>query len=1141
MNHGISPKKLKQSTLDELFGIKSSGKKSQTQKAETEYPTHKSAAGSENLNRMKCGSQDEDKRGSQDTCSEFDEDFSPAPALVTMSSQGDSGIHTQASIMTTDEENNIELQPSCFPLEKMNRAPACWTKEEEFITPDKDHSVMFTLPYDYDSEGDVQPKPSPANYTDCWGDHHVKMPCSIHNDYAVEGKLKQRWELIQLALMLKIKSSHDLEAAILKYNLRYKGMEESKREEFFEKQLPSMIKLALRLPYICTLPIPLLKKNTNRSITFSQEQVACLLANAFFCTFPRRNTFKRNSEYFNYPSINFTSLYQNVTPHTLEKLKCILHYFRRVTTKMPNGTVTFQRQCLKDFPDWVTSQRTLSQLYCSSKGTIEDTGPGFLEKQFLSSPFRSFLYFLFLSFLLFSFLYFPFPSISILSFLLFFSLFSVPFDGLYFFLLPSIHFYFPSFSFFLFFFSFLYFLFPSMIYLSFFLLSLPLLSVPFSVLCSLLCYFFPLPSITFIHSFLFLFSIPSIPFSIFCSFLSLLHFLFLPFLLHFLFLPFLLHFLFFLSLLHFLFLSLLHFLFLNFLFSISVLFLPFSSPFSVPPFLLHFLFLPFSSPFSVPSFSLLHFLFLPFLFSIFCSFLSLLHFLFLPFSSPFSVPSFLFSIFCSFLFSSPFSVPSFFSSPFSVPSFSSSIFCSFLFLLHFLFLPFSSPFSVPSFLFSIFCSFLSLLHFLFLPFSSPFSVPSFLSSIFCSFLFSSFNFLFFFLPFSSLKINFLSLLHFLFLFFFPPFFCSFLFFFSIFCFLPFSFSIFCSFLLILHFLFLPFSPPFSVPSFLSSIFCSFLSLLHFLFLPFSSPFSVPSFLFSIFCSLLSLLHFLFLPFSSPFSVPSFLFSIFCSFFSLLHFLFLPFLLHFLFLPFSSSPFFFPSFSLLHFLFLPFLFSIFSFLSFLSSSIFVPSFLFSIFCSFLFSPPFSVPSFLFSIFCFERFSNYSGYSSSFLWKGDYQDKSVRNSWGRRVSQLTCIDALIVSSYTNQFKQWHVVRELNKAYCGFYDKSEKKEANLPAVCTGNWGCGAFGGNHQLKALIQLMAASEAHRDVCYFTFKDKKLEKDLCDIHKFLTSRSISICQLMNLIEQYRQDVLNQKPLCSDEISLFDYIYQQCSAD
>lgn len=49
--------------------------------------------------------------------------------------------------------------------------------------------------------------------------------------------------------------------------------------------------------------MPLLKAGMNHSITMSQEQVACLLANAFFCTFPRRNS--RRKEYWNYPDINF--------------------------------------------------------------------------------------------------------------------------------------------------------------------------------------------------------------------------------------------------------------------------------------------------------------------------------------------------------------------------------------------------------------------------------------------------------------------------------------------------------------------------------------------------------------------------------------------------------------------------------------------------------------------------------------------------------------------------------------------------------------------------------------------------------------------------------------------------------------------
>jgi hypothetical protein len=36
-------------------------------------------------------------------------------------------------------------------------------------------------------------------------------------------------------------------------------------------------------------------------------QVACLLANAFFCTYPRRNTDTSRTEYEFFPSINFST------------------------------------------------------------------------------------------------------------------------------------------------------------------------------------------------------------------------------------------------------------------------------------------------------------------------------------------------------------------------------------------------------------------------------------------------------------------------------------------------------------------------------------------------------------------------------------------------------------------------------------------------------------------------------------------------------------------------------------------------------------------------------------------------------------------------------------------------------------------
>nr|CAD7573914.1 unnamed protein product [Timema californicum] len=75
--------------------------------------------------------------------------------------------------------------------------------------------------------------------------------------------------------------------------------------KFFSTLLPQIIGLALQLPSLVTGPIPLLVQHRNQSVSLTQLQVASLLANAFLCTFPRRNTAKRFSEYYKYPDINF--------------------------------------------------------------------------------------------------------------------------------------------------------------------------------------------------------------------------------------------------------------------------------------------------------------------------------------------------------------------------------------------------------------------------------------------------------------------------------------------------------------------------------------------------------------------------------------------------------------------------------------------------------------------------------------------------------------------------------------------------------------------------------------------------------------------------------------------------------------------
>ena len=69
--------------------------------------------------------------------------------------------------------------------------------------------------------------------------------------------------------------------------------------------------------------------------------MACLLANAFFCTFPRRNQAGHGSEYDSYPSINFSRLFSGNRHHChpvqAAKLKCIIAYFQAVTNESQYG------------------------------------------------------------------------------------------------------------------------------------------------------------------------------------------------------------------------------------------------------------------------------------------------------------------------------------------------------------------------------------------------------------------------------------------------------------------------------------------------------------------------------------------------------------------------------------------------------------------------------------------------------------------------------------------------------------------------------------------------------------------------------------------------------------------------------------
>ncbi|XP_066304725.1 poly(ADP-ribose) glycohydrolase-like [Branchiostoma lanceolatum] len=293
-------------------------------------------------------------------------------------------------------------QPSWFgtPISALNRTPAC-SSSLPSLKPDSHHTVLFRP---HLRPGDP-PRPFPDKYRDVWDDAHVRMPCSDENLYPVQDQdgsktVKSRWEVVQSALLGNIQNSLDLEEAILTYNSRYANrwdfrglhsffteyLDDDEARSFFKVTLPAMVKLALRLPEIVTQSPPLLKKQMRHSITLSQLQVASLLANAFFCTFPRRNAYQRNSEYSSFPSINFNDLFKGgkhgVDRRRAEKLKTLVHYFKRVTIRMPSGTLTFRRQSFPKMPVWKTCKDPLSRLHVSAEGTIEEDGTGMLQVDF---------------------------------------------------------------------------------------------------------------------------------------------------------------------------------------------------------------------------------------------------------------------------------------------------------------------------------------------------------------------------------------------------------------------------------------------------------------------------------------------------------------------------------------------------------------------------------------------------------------------------------------------------------------------------------------------------------------------------------------------------------------------------------------
>ena len=176
---------------------------------------------------------------------------------------------------------------------------------------------------------------------------------------------------------------------------------------------------------------------------------------------------------------------------------------------------------------------------------------------------------------------------------------------------------------------------------------------------------------------------------------------------------------------------------------------------------------------------------------------------------------------------------------------------------------------------------------------------------------------------------------------------------------------------------------------------------------------------------------------------------------------------------------------------------------------------------------------------EQFSSYTGYGGKFKYAGAYADSNPVDERNRRCVSIVAIDAIPVSFGGGfQYNKPDIVRELNKAYCGFSfaipgdrSGSDASPGNRAPVATGNWGCGAFGGDKELKTLIQWMAASKAGRPVHYFTFRDRQLSENQQKVTRLLLEHRLSVRQLYSILTKAKGQLKKG--------NVFEYVMNEAS--
>eukprot|EP01083_Nonionella_stella_P089622 250122_1 len=153
---------------------------------------------------------------------------------------------------------------------------------------------------------------------------------------------------------------------------------------------------------------------------------------------------------------------------------------------------------------------------------------------------------------------------------------------------------------------------------------------------------------------------------------------------------------------------------------------------------------------------------------------------------------------------------------------------------------------------------------------------------------------------------------------------------------------------------------------------------------------------------------------------------------------------------------------------------------------------------------------------QQFFDYSGYGSRFSFNGYRNNETEmffcedkKDRLGSSV--IVGIDALYLWAPKSQIETNFMMREIAKSFVGYSISNQNIGHKMDVVSTGNWGCGIFRGDPQLKAMLQWISITLSNRSVAYYTFNDRRVANgQLTEFIKDFSAKQITIGSIWKVL-------------------------------